>query len=175
MTSLFHLFVRDYVQPWYGQLSTDDELIKELHKTIIQSLHEIGSRMENVNWVALLCREIPSALQQHIHDYRLCREKIGTSYAGDVDFESLFHGCQPHSALKSPEAEADYLRRTSEAILTALLPADELKSDVLKFLLREMSTAATMANFVDVLADPNVLYKMIIMVSGRAQHNLVTP
>ncbi|KAJ3416286.1 hypothetical protein HDV05_002226 [Chytridiales sp. JEL 0842] len=161
---------------YQGLCNDDDELGAELHSIITHSLHELERIADvKVDWVQLVCQDLPNVLQQHIHDFRLSKEKVGTIYGADHGIEGLFHRCQGHAALVSPETESEYLRRISEAMLQLLLPEYELKSDVLRFLLREFLATRVLSEAVDRISEPSFIYQMIIMMSKQEKQSIDEP
>ncbi|KAJ3041768.1 hypothetical protein HDV00_008658 [Rhizophlyctis rosea] len=158
------LLLRDYISSWYAAISTDDEFIAEIVALLHHVIRELEARLQRVDWVSLFCRDVPEILRRHLHDYRHCKEKLDTAYAGSVrSIESLFAGSQPHFALKSPETEAEYLRRVVEILMDVLMPREELKSDVVKFLLREILTNAVFVSTVDKFCDPDYINQTILV------------
>ncbi|KAK6098084.1 hypothetical protein BDV3_004531 [Batrachochytrium dendrobatidis] len=154
---LITLLLRDYVASWFSIISDNDEFITELIRTISHVIRECERRLNRVDFVALACRDLPEILQRHISDYRLCCEKMGTSYAGGRSLEELFHGCQPHIALNDTASESEYLRGVAEILLDTLLPETEHRSESVRYLLREILTNNVLAMLLNILSEPDYL------------------
>ncbi|KAJ1569052.1 hypothetical protein HK096_004388, partial [Nowakowskiella sp. JEL0078] len=159
--------LNDFVASWYSFVSEDDkELFSEILLLLSSITKECEKRLKNIDWVLLLSCQLPYALKRHLHDFRHCRAKVGTSYAGGKTLEELFRGAQPHFALVSSSAtsdnEAEYLRRVVELILELILPPEELKSDIVKFLLREILSYTVLLKTVDRICDPDFINQLIL-------------
>ncbi|KAJ3128464.1 hypothetical protein HK098_004359 [Nowakowskiella sp. JEL0407] len=173
---LFTHIIHDFIASWYTSVSTDRELLQEILSVISSATKEIERRFSQIDWVILLSCQLPHVLKRHLHDFRHCRAKLGTSYAGGKTIEELFRGSQPHFALTNPtvlagdsgsgeveaEGEAEYLRKVVELIMDLTLPQNELKSDVVRFLLREILTCTVLVRAVEKLCDPDFLNQLIL-------------
>lgn len=113
LCKIISLLMRDFIASWFSNLTQDQELYLELIKVISYLIQEFERRCCRVDWVTLLTQDLPSILTNHLRDHRTCCKKMGTAYAGGRGFEEIFYGLQSHVALKSEEAEKEYMRRVS--------------------------------------------------------------
>ncbi|KAF9581582.1 hypothetical protein BGW38_001351 [Lunasporangiospora selenospora] len=133
------LLVRDFIQSWYSTFSSDTELVDTIVKLVIRIARELECR-------------------RHYVDYRQASEKFNTAYAPNQSIESIFHGLQPHFALKDgEESEMEYLRQISDEILRLFLPASEYQSDCVRWLLREILTCIVLRSVVEILTEPDMV------------------
>ncbi|KAI9199452.1 PXA domain-containing protein [Polychytrium aggregatum] len=160
---LLHLILRDFVQSWYSSISKDQEFLQQLLDSIAFAVKQAETRLASVDFVLLVCRDLPEVIRRHVHDYRQCKEKLGTAYGGGKSMEELFFGSQPHFAFTSPSAEAEYLRKVVETLLELLLPKDEFKSDCLRILVREILSVTVIGTAIDTIAEPDYLNQLILM------------
>ncbi|KAJ2999660.1 hypothetical protein HDV02_002133 [Globomyces sp. JEL0801] len=138
LSKVIALLLNEYIASWYSLISPDEELYKVLVKSITTLLTQIERKLSRVEYVELLGYHLPIVLSNHIRDHRNCCSKVGTTYSGGKSFDQLFYGAQPHVALQSPEAEAEYMRRVSQILLDAMLPELDLQSDTVRLLFREI-------------------------------------
>ncbi|KAJ3280684.1 hypothetical protein HK104_000469 [Borealophlyctis nickersoniae] len=156
-------FIQDYVSVWYEGVSQDEEFISEILSVVARVVKELERRLRAVDWIALSCLDLPEIFRRHLHDYRHCKEKVGTAYAGGRGLEELFRGCQPHFALRTAETEAEYLRRVVELLMEVLLPQEELKSDCVRYLVREILTNSVFGSAVERFCDPDYINQTFLM------------
>lgn len=107
----------------------------------------------------------PNLLSIHYQDYRQAKMRLQMSHAGNaVSLEALFHGTQPHFALRSEEQEMEYLRALTDAILQTVLDPADYNSDCVRHLVRELVANLVLGNIVELLADPYVIHMIICKV-----------
>jgi hypothetical protein len=126
----------------------------------------LKTRSLKVDWIQLGLKDLPDLARRHLHDFRSCKEKLGTTYAGGLSIEALFKQYQPHFALQSQDTEKEYLREAVEILLTVLLPPEDSKSDVVRYLLREIFTCTVLLNAVDKICDPDFINELVLAVSS---------
>lgn len=158
------LILRDYVASWYKYISADNEFVAEIVAAVAHVVRQLEIRLAAIDWVVLLSQDVPSVLMEHLVEHRRCSAKLGTAFAGGKSLDELFHGCQPHVALASPEAEKEYLRRVTDILLDILLPTGEVASSTVKLLLREILTNNVLAMIVEFLADPDYLNELLLKI-----------
>ncbi|KAJ3186372.1 hypothetical protein HDU85_007812 [Gaertneriomyces sp. JEL0708] len=168
------ILLRDYVCSWYHDISYDEAFLKEIVDVVAFAVRQLEQKhLNNIDWVLFLSKDLPELLGRHVQDFRRCKESHGTMYSGDRTFEELFHGCQPHCGLDSPESEAEYYRRVVELLMSFLLPPEELKSDSVRFVAREILTNAVIRKCVETMSDPNFINRSIIKaLSGKDDLNI---
>ncbi|KAI8806447.1 PXA domain-containing protein [Cladochytrium replicatum] len=161
--ALFAHIMNDFILTWYSFVSPDDrEFLGEIMKTIRFLTVTLEDRLAKVDMVAVLAKQLPQILRRHLHDFRHCRAKVGTAYAGGRSLEELFHGSQPHFALDDPEREMDYIRRVVDILVEGLLPRSETQSDTVRFLLREILSCTVLLNTVEKVCDPDFINQLIV-------------
>ncbi|KAJ3092736.1 Sorting nexin-19 [Quaeritorhiza haematococci] len=164
LAKLIKCIINNFITVWYFDISQDFDFLKQLNEVFAHVAQESERRLNHVDWIQLLIWDLPEIIRRHLRDYRHCREKVGTTYGGSKTVEELFHGCQPHFALTSVETETEYLRQVAESLMTLLLPNEELKSECVWYLLREVLTCTVLVQTVDRLCDPDFLNQLIIRV-----------
>ncbi|KAF9350988.1 hypothetical protein BGX26_010889 [Mortierella sp. AD094] len=110
------------------------------------------------DWVGLLLQDVPEILKRHYMDYRQAAQKLETAYAPNQTIESIFHGLQPHFALKDgEESEKEYLRQLADELLRVLLPETEYGSDCVRWLVREIMCCLVLRSLVEILTEPDMI------------------
>jgi len=100
-------------------------------------------------------------------DYRQAAQKVETAYAPNQTIESIFHGLQPHFALRDgEESEIEYLRQLSDEILRVLLPEGEYQSDCVRWLVREIFCCLILRGLVEILTEPDMVNYIVNVVSS---------
>lgn len=165
LSKIIALLLRDFISMWYDSLTNDQEFYLEIIQTIATLTQEIERRLLRVEWVTLFVHDLPKILKTHLQDYRTCCTKLGTAYAPDKSLEELFYGMQPHAALLSPDAEKEYMRRISEILVDTLIPENELQSDGVRVLIREILCNTVLLMLMDTLSEPNFWNELILKVS----------
>jgi hypothetical protein len=153
-----------YIQTWYSNISTDTEFLQLLSSLLSSILSRLEKKLQKVDFIQLLCLQLPVIIKQHLIDYSTSKEKLNTAYSGGRTLNQLFHGTQPHFALDSADRETEYLRNVSDTLLHKFLPYAELKSDILRFLLRELLSNVVLSNLVERLCNPDYIAFMIVEV-----------
>ncbi|KAG0020239.1 hypothetical protein BGZ80_004556 [Entomortierella chlamydospora] len=111
-----------------------------------------------VDWVGLLLQDVPEILKRHYIDYRQAAQKLETAYAPNQTIESIFHGLQPHFALRDgEESEKEYLRQLADELLRVLLPETEYGSDCVRWLVREIMCCLVLRSLVEILTEPDMI------------------
>lgn len=167
LSNLISLLLRDFVTSWFALLSPDKDLYRELIHAMSSIIQEIEKRLKDVDWVVLISQDLPNILKNHISDYKSCKDRMGTAYAGEKTFEELFFGLQSHVALQGDGSEQMYMRRVAEVIVESLLPASELQSDAIRTLVREILCNNVLLVISQELTDPDWLNETVVRVLSR--------
>ncbi|KAF9947417.1 hypothetical protein BGZ65_008821, partial [Modicella reniformis] len=152
------LLVRDFIQTWYTSFSSDPQLVTSIVNVVIDIACKLERRCQEVDWVGLLLQNVPEVLKRHYMDFRQAAQKMETAYAPNQTIESLFHGLQPHFALRDgEESEMEYLRQLSDELLRVLLPEGEYQSDCIRWLVREILCCVVLRSLVEILTEPDMI------------------
>ncbi|KAG0336520.1 hypothetical protein BG000_006485 [Podila horticola] len=150
--------VRDFIQTWYSSFSSDPQFVATIVNVVIHIARELERRSLEIDWVALMLQEVPEVLQRHYIDYRQATQKLDTAYAPNQTIESIFHGLQPHFALRDgEESEKEYIRQLADELLRILLPQSEYQSDCVRWLVREILACLVLRSVVEILTEPDMI------------------
>lgn len=64
--ALLAIVLRDFVQSWYGRITTDEAFVAEIVHTIAHCSRAIEQRLRHVDLESLLLDEIPDLVDGHI-------------------------------------------------------------------------------------------------------------
>ncbi|KAG0030582.1 hypothetical protein BGZ82_007383 [Podila clonocystis] len=150
--------VRDFIQTWYTSFSSDPQFVATIVNVVIHIARELERRSLEIDWVALMLQDVPEVLRRHYTDYRQATQKLDTAYAPNQTIESIFHGLQPHFALRDgEESEKEYLRQLADELLKILLPESEYQSDCVRWLVREILACLVLRSVVEILTEPDMV------------------
>ncbi|KAG0078367.1 hypothetical protein BGZ92_001487 [Podila epicladia] len=150
--------VRDFIHTWYTNFSSDPQFVATIVSVVIHIARELERRSLEIDWVALMLQDVPEILRRHYTDYRQATQKLDTAYAPNQTIESIFHGLQPHFALRDgEESEKEYLRQLADELLKILLPESEYQSDCVRWLVREILACLVLRSVVEILTEPDMI------------------
>ncbi|KAF9334686.1 hypothetical protein BG006_001726 [Podila minutissima] len=150
--------VRDFIHTWYTSFSSDPQFVATIVNVVIHIARELERRSLEIDWVALMLQDVPEVLRRHYTDYRQATQKLDTAYAPNQTIESIFHGLQPHFALRDgEESEKEYLRQLADELLKILLPESEYQSDCVRWLVREILACLVLRSVVEILTEPDMI------------------
>ncbi|TPX44384.1 hypothetical protein SeMB42_g04346 [Synchytrium endobioticum] len=175
LRAIFALLIRDYITTWYNLISENEDFVNAALGTFIHVVRELESRLKALDWVMLVTHDIPNVLRRHVNDYRDCKDKLGSTYAGGRTLEELFHGAQPHIAIESPQAEEEYLRLTAEKLTEVLFPSSEKRCEVIRLLLREILGSSVFHYGINLVTEPDYINQIILSMLGGDDESAEVP
>lgn len=154
--------LREYVHVWYGQLSKDELFVHELRVVLRHLLAALYRRVAAVDLVGFITGPVTRASMSHLDWYLRSR-----SVVSDVGDQGRFLlgclGSQMHVAVGSREAELQYLRLLTEALLERLLPDRYLKCKSACTLLRELIGGTLLLKAMDLIAEPDIVNHLLLL------------
>ena len=146
IVEVVRLLVRDYVEYWYNELSSNDPIFPEtVQQALMAMLANLISLLRNVDVMNLLIKDAVGVLREHFRSIRV----------NPRHFPS-------HPCLASPEAELLYLRQVADVLLHHLLPERDKGSAFLHTLLRELLACQVMRYCADRFCDPDYINQYVI-------------
>lgn len=158
---LLSYIIRDFIANWFTSISGDEELLLEFIKSLSILVRNMEFRFCKVDWVSLLTKDFVEALRIHMSDFKRCKSRLNSSYAGSASLEDLFHGLQPHVALLSDENEHEYCRKVADIFLESFFPPKELDSDVIRYLMREIMSETVLLSAFDAISEPETIFYLL--------------
>jgi sorting nexin-25 len=151
---IFDLFIRDFCLSWFQNLGKDEHAFKEiLTKELWDITHSCISKLQQVDVVKFLSNDLVNLLCNHFQELRLSDQRRFPGTAKPF----VLHPC-----LSSNNAELEYLRTASEAMLYALLSKENSDSAPLRVLLREILTYTVFQPMFERICDPDYINQTLL-------------
>lgn len=152
---IFDLFIRDFCLSWFQDLGKDEHAFKDiLTKEMWDTTKNLVIKIRQVDVVKFLSSDIVNLLCSHFQELRLSDHRRFPESAKPFTL---------HSCLSSPEAELEYLRTASEAILFALFSPRNSNSSPLRYLLREILAYTVFQPLFELICDPDYINQTLLL------------
>ncbi|XP_011499645.1 PREDICTED: sorting nexin-13-like [Ceratosolen solmsi marchali] len=76
LQEILDFVLRDYVEPWYGALTDDEEFTKSVRDTAQKIAINIANRVKDVDWIPYLTTRLVDDAASHMRLYRQARAKV---------------------------------------------------------------------------------------------------
>ncbi|XP_034946039.1 sorting nexin-13-like [Chelonus insularis] len=76
LQEILDFIMRDYVEPWYGVLTDDEEFTKSVRDTAQKIAINIANRVKDVDWIPYLTTRLVDDAASHMRLYRQARAKM---------------------------------------------------------------------------------------------------
>ncbi|KAF4587809.1 PXA domain-containing protein [Ophiocordyceps camponoti-floridani] len=155
--ALLAMLLREYVQRWYGAITSDETLVTEIVSVFAHCSRGVEGRARGVDWGAVLGDEVAFLLGGHVDAYRKAESN------SQSQTRTTYHALNPFPPLDATtptqqlERERSYRGLLSEGILAVLLPTEELEDSCVRALLVEMLAELLIGNAVGRAAQPWVI------------------
>ncbi|KAJ1551569.1 Intermediate filament protein, partial [Nowakowskiella sp. JEL0078] len=167
---------RDFIDSWYRPyVSPVNAFPSHLGHLLRYMITKVDERVEGVDFVQFIIDRIVPLVTLHIRDsreaesgllgtkfHRMMNSSILNSEDHSVDSQLAKHyrSGKVHPAISSEPVstlplELNYLRKLTEKILKIICPENELKSKIIKVMLREVLVCRILQPVVEYLADPD--------------------
>lgn len=166
--------LRDYVQPWYGILSDDDNVLNDLRETAQNVIIAFSNRAKEVEWVPYLTTRLVDDFASHLRLFRQALYKFQEQKQADakVQFElvSIFFDletdmennmCRDLVSTLS-QREKEYLQDLCEVLLFLLLPPGDFHNKPFRYLARELLVNIVFLPTVEQFSDPDYVNQIIV-------------
>ncbi|KAI9143437.1 PXA domain-containing protein [Paraphysoderma sedebokerense] len=162
--------IRDYIKNWYSEVTADGDLMRELIGLIANVSTQLESRLKKIDYPTLLLIDIPLLLTHHHKSYKYT-ESLQKVYRPHPPRQStssippssaLFNYTHPHFALDSPDKLRQYLTALSEEIIKILMPRNEVRSETVKLILRDLLSCTVFENLLKMCSDPENVNRWLI-------------
>lgn len=172
LQDILDFIIRDYVHPWYDQLSENEEFCYELRLVAQNIIIAFSNRVKEVDWIPYLTTRLVDDAASHIRLYRQARARLKASGSGSrqqledhfFDLELAMEEnimCRDHVSLQ-PKSQRCYLQQLSEVVLFNLSPEVEFRCLPLRYIARELLVNSVLAPLIAKLSDPDYINQVII-------------
>ena len=170
---IIQLIMRDFVLPWYTNITQDMEFPEDIQKILEHVAVEINVRLQKIE-----VDEVVVEFLELILPYLEVLNKAGIrNYNGvelfDVNTETCVKQFEAnpkvaHHAMKSPSHERRHCRQALDALIQCVFPPEYARCDVACMFVRELLLKNTIETVFDLLCDPGFLYEAIPMILLKA-------
>lgn len=152
VTDLLNKTLDEFVTSWFKEFSVDDSFVQEIRESVRYAASVLLSRGLKVDIADVLTRVSLDTAVKHV---TMCSEMIQGHQFG------------VHPAVKSREAELEYLRCLVTKLLPFLLQHSQLHCRNFNVLVREILSGWLLLPLSDAVCDPLVLNSLLILLMGR--------
>ncbi|KAG5964527.1 hypothetical protein E4U57_005207 [Claviceps arundinis] len=175
------IVLREFVQAWYSKITPDETFVAEIVHVIAHCTRALEQRIRAVDLENLLLNEIPEVLNKHIDIYRSThRDHLAQTV--QVNGREAYHALwplpflspapipgDPISTAKQLNKEAAYRQLLVQAVLTVLLPTEDLQNPCLTALVSQIFSELIIGNVItNKASQPWLLYEAICIVGRNA-------
>ncbi|KAI9166716.1 PXA domain protein [Paramyrothecium foliicola] len=154
------IVLREFVQSWYGKITSDETFVAEVVHVIAHCTRALEQRCRKLDLESLLLDEIPDLLDRHISAYRVSHQPVSQppveSHARDI-----YHALcplpflspaprpdEPATAAEQLENERAYRQLLVEAVLSILLPTEDLENPCLTAIVGQIFSELIIGNVI---------------------------
>ncbi|KAL6895964.1 PXA domain-containing protein [Trichoderma longibrachiatum] len=175
------IIMRDFVQSWYGKITTDETFVPEILRIIAHCTTALEQRFRKLDLESLLLDEIPELLDKHATARRMA-SRSAMQPPVDADAREIYHSIFPLPFL-SPvprlgddgtavelqrQNEATYRQLLVQAVLAILLPTEDLENPCLTALVEQILSELIIGNVIAGKASQPWLLYEAICISARS-------
>lgn len=163
LTTLFEYVLKDFVyELWYNELSSNEEFVTQLRTTIRHVMAVLVKRVRHVDIPSLIIDKLIKTAISHLDVYLRARRKL--EHSKDIQTATIKElGPHLHIAVRNRLTELEYLQHLCELVFPILLPQKILKSKSSRVFLRELITCKLFLPAMDVIADPDVVNRLLYL------------
>ncbi|KAK4877057.1 hypothetical protein RN001_009563 [Aquatica leii] len=155
-----------FVSSWYNSFTIDVTFVSELKVSLRFASASFINQFLLLDTSRIIAKKIIPCAIKHVDDY-LCMQQIANLknvHVNDVAVE--YYGKRLHIAVTNRNNEMNYLRHLASCMLPKVLSRKCLKSRNYFVLIREIVTAWVLLPLMDVLANPNMINSLVILIAN---------
>ncbi|XP_014258337.1 sorting nexin-13-like [Cimex lectularius] len=172
LQDIISFIIRDYVYPWYDQLSDNEEVPHEIRVAVQNVIVAFANRMKEADWIPFLTTQIVDDAASHLRLYRQARSRLKSLPANSkMTLEDAFFDlelamenntvCRDH-VCNNPSLQRCYLEQLTDIVLFYLSPEVEFHCLALRYITRELIVNSVLIPLINKLSDPDYINQMII-------------
>lgn len=167
LEEFFNLVLKEFIYTWYRDLSEDEAFIDEIRTSLRFIVSVLLRRLEKVDIPTLITGKVLNMALRHLHVCLQVNRKGVT--VTDIEQSVLdFYGSNLHCAVRNRRSELDYLKQIADKIFPYVLPPHSIKCKSLCVLLREVLSGAIVLPAMDVLADPDIVNNILLLLLDKS-------
>ncbi|XP_017774101.1 PREDICTED: sorting nexin-14-like isoform X2 [Nicrophorus vespilloides] len=161
----FNRILDQFVLSWYTIYTNDLTFVSEIKYSIKYASASIVTKFLELDIGKIITNKLIPCAIKHVDDH-LCMVQIGELKNVEMNKIAVeYLGKRLHFAASNRNNELTYLRHLSMALIERILPSDNLKSKNYSILLREIISGWVFLPMMDVLADPNIINSLVILIT----------
>nr|XP_054762463.1 sorting nexin-14-like [Lytechinus pictus] len=161
LSEFFELVFRDYVYSWYSEsVSKDEEFVRELRTSLRYAISVILRRLKQIDLPTLILHKLVKAELSHLDVYLRAKKKA--RWGEDIqDLTIKMYGNHLHVAVRNRHTELEYVRNLCEILFPFIVSNEHQQSKCTISFLRELLSRSLIMPAMDVIANPDVVNKML--------------
>ncbi|BES92879.1 Sorting nexin C terminal [Nesidiocoris tenuis] len=172
LQEILDFVIRDFVYPWYDQVSDNEEIPHEIRVAIQNVIVGFSNRVKEADWIPFLTTQIVDDAASHLKLYRQARTRLKAAPSNSkLTLEDAFFDleiamengkvCRDHLCM-NPTSQRCYLQQLTDIILFYLSPELEFHCLSLRYLTREIIVNSVLLPILSKLSDPDYINQVII-------------
>ncbi|RXG67384.1 Sorting nexin-13 [Armadillidium vulgare] len=162
--------LRDFVTPWYLEISPNPQFILQLQQGLQQSLTSLSNKCKSTDWVKYLTTQLVEDIASHLRLFREAKTSAKSKEAAskdlvehffDKEFENEKDFCRDSICLKK-DIEKDYLSDLVEVILYYSIPPLEFANMPLRTAIVEIVVSSLIMPLFDRISEPDYINSLIV-------------
>ncbi|KAL5266139.1 hypothetical protein ACHWQZ_G006703 [Mnemiopsis leidyi] len=152
------LFMRDFVDEWYKDISKDEEFKFEVRKTIQSVVVNLSAKLRDVDFIALSTGPFLTDMTSHLRIFKKTQERLRvfTNYSAQDEIRVFFELESQFGVIcTDKEAEEVYVRNLVDVLLYLLLPKSSFQCYPMRVLIRELITTCCVIPTMDTIVEPD--------------------
>ncbi|XP_038077949.1 sorting nexin-13-like isoform X2 [Patiria miniata] len=180
LQEVLYLGFRDYIHPWYHQLSDEGQFLYEVRQCLQSCIINFATKSKEVDWVHFFTRTMVDDFATHVRMFRKAQDKVKKmSLPKDpseplpslesifFDFEVEVENDVCRELISMDEGkEQEYLQSISEILLFLLVPNTDFRCKPFRLLMREIIVCEGIRPLIEMVTDPDYINQTIIWFCG---------
>lgn len=184
LNKLVSLVLRDFVNNWFLKISNNPSFLFSIRHELVYVINTLKFRLAEVDYSDMIVHRMVPTLTDHIDKYLIAQEKTKNTKVSNKSFNSLtdidddsilasnYNNGKLHRGInvKSQNNETElkaYLASMLDNILPYLLEENELKSTLIKILIRDLLTSCLLTPICAMLSDPDFYNQLIVNILSK--------
>ncbi|XP_071803237.1 sorting nexin-13-like isoform X2 [Asterias amurensis] len=174
------LAFRDYIHPWYHQLSDQEQFLYEIRQTMQSCIINFATKSKEVDWVHFFTRKMVDDFATHVRMFRKAQDKLKKmslpkdptemlptleAVFFDLEVEMENDICRELVSMDESK-EQEYLQGITEILLFLLIPDADFSSKPFRLLIREIIVCNALRPLIEMITDPDYINQTIIWACG---------
>jgi len=179
LQEMLQYIIRDYIENWYGLISSDAEFLYESRQNLQNLTINISNRCKEVDWSPFLTTKLVDIVAAHIRLYRHSKSKgkdsndkeTWASSASVYEIEQIFFDLElamnnqklcHKKVCMDPEHEKEQLKMLTDLFLLLVGSKEEINSRPVLLLSSQILVSVIVIPILNLLSDPDYINQCII-------------